>query len=115
MSNGNDGLPFDPPDVNVDDLPEVLAEIEDVETLHALQEADTRTTAAAHYERRVNALQGAAEEDLDGITIGTWGPGLRNYKCDFCGYASLDEAQTQAHVVTHHRAELRELRAAAES
>lgn len=51
-----DALPFEPGEVPVDDLRERLEEIDDVEALHSLQRADTRTTAAAHYERRIAAL-----------------------------------------------------------
>jgi len=56
------GLPFDPHDYVVEkELPGALEEIEDMEVLHRLQRRDTRTSAAAHYERRIKAL--TAEEE----------------------------------------------------
>lgn len=56
------GLPFDPHAFPVDSgaLATRLQEVTDPEILDNLQSFDTRTTAAAEYERRINAL--AAEE-----------------------------------------------------
>jgi len=56
------GLPFDPRDFAVESkaLAARLADVTDPVTIGRLQSFDTRTTAAAEYERRINAL--AAEE-----------------------------------------------------
>lgn len=50
-------LPFDPASVSVSNLEDLLAGLEDVDVIHGLQRADERTTAAAHYERRINEIQ----------------------------------------------------------
>ena len=50
-------LPFDPHDFAVDGaLKEALAVVDVVRTLNDMQAFDTRTTAAAHYERRIKEL-----------------------------------------------------------
>jgi hypothetical protein len=56
------GLPFNPRDFPVDSgaLAKRLAEVTDADTVDRLQSFDTRTTAAAEYERRINAI--AAED-----------------------------------------------------
>ena len=50
------GLPFDPEEVPVDELKKKLERVDVIGTLHALQQVDTRITAAPHYERRIKAL-----------------------------------------------------------
>lgn len=56
------GLPFDPAEFGVDSgaLAKKLEEVDDPKVVDRLQSYDTRTTAAAEYERRINAL--AAKE-----------------------------------------------------
>ena len=54
-------LPFPPGDVPVKDLAARLSDIDDVEALHRLQRADTRTSAAEHYERRIRELSDDTE------------------------------------------------------
>ena len=49
-------LPFNPADIAVKDLAKKLKKVKDVAVVHELQKVDTRTTAAAHYERRVTEL-----------------------------------------------------------
>jgi len=53
------GLPFDPHDYPVESgaLSEQLEAIATVDVLHRLQKYDRRTTAAAHYERRIRELR----------------------------------------------------------
>lgn len=55
-------LPFEPESVPVDDLPGALEGVGDEDVLHELQRVDTRTTAAAHYERRIAELEEPPEE-----------------------------------------------------
>ena len=52
------GLPFDPAEFAVEGgaLKVALEGLESVEVLNHLQAFDTRTTAAAYYERRINEL-----------------------------------------------------------
>lgn len=55
-----------PPEIelpSVKELPAYLETIDSVDQLHALQRADTRHTAAAHYERRINELTAAPEPE----------------------------------------------------
>lgn len=54
-------LPFRPTEHTVDELPRALETVEDVGAVHRLQRIDTRKTAAAHYERRVDELEGRAD------------------------------------------------------
>ena len=98
-------LAFDPEDVKVDELAERLSSIDDTEAIHALQKTDTRTTAAAHYERRINELRLAqgdvSEEDLErGYRITKWA-GHDNYECLNCPYKTLDRARIENHVHAH--------------
>lgn len=51
-------LPFQPGEVTVADLPEVLAGVEDPEVIARLQAADDRSTAQDHYEARAEELEG---------------------------------------------------------
>lgn len=95
-------LPFDPESVTVDELPERLETIDDERSIHALQQADTRTTAAAHYERRVDAIRATETELTDedrarGYTVGEW-HGLPNYIALDGSMSTLDEAEIQHHV-----------------
>lgn len=47
----------------VRELPDHLARIDSIDEIHALQRADTRPTAAPHYERRINDITAAAEAE----------------------------------------------------
>lgn len=50
-----DGAPYDPVSVPVRRLPAALASL-DAEQVRALQSVDPRTSAAPHYESRLNEL-----------------------------------------------------------
>lgn len=57
------GLPFDPHSFVVgEDLKEALTAVDTKVTLDKLQAFDSRTTAAAYYERRIKELAQGAEE-----------------------------------------------------
>lgn len=53
-----DNAPYDPVTVPVRALAEALAEIDDVETIEALQTADPRSSADQHYQARIAELDG---------------------------------------------------------
>ena len=95
-------LPFIPSDATVDELPGRLDQIDDIEALNALQRADTRTTAAAHYERRISAIMrersDLTPEDLErGYRVTEWA-GYPNYEAIDGSMSSLDEEQVKEHV-----------------
>ena len=84
-----------------------LQAVDSEATVHDLQKADTRTTAAAHYERRVAELQAAAPEMTDedrarGYRVTKW-HGLPNYECILAPFSSLNEEEVQAFVKRHRR------------
>ncbi len=56
------GLPFNPHDYTVrGHLARKLLDVDDVHTLNRLQAFDSRNTAAALYERRIDEIQGAPD------------------------------------------------------
>lgn len=93
-------LPFRPESVIVAELGAVLAEIDDVDVLHALQRVDTRTTAAAEYERRIRELA-ASSDPGPGYAVGRWND-RANYECASCPYSTTDEDRIRAHVNAAH-------------
>lgn len=99
-------LPFEPASVPVKNLAGRLEWISDEETVHALQRADTRKTAAAVYERRVDEIRRTrpeleAEELERGYHVGRWA-GRMNYECLACPFKHLDRARIIEHVAQAH-------------
>lgn len=112
-----DTLPFDPEDVPVVQLAERLEEVHDENLVHRLQRLDTRKTAAAVYERRVDELRSLAgpehvpapepepapAEDR-GYRVTRW-HGRPNYECTLAPFSSLKEEEVQAFVARIRRAQ----------
>jgi hypothetical protein len=98
-------LPFPPATVPVDELAGKLADIDSVSVLNALQQDDTRLTAAPHYERRINALQegdGITDEDRKrGYRVTMWAEKHENYECLECPFKTLDHSKIEHHVQAH--------------
>lgn len=100
-------------DVPVKDLPDVLQEISDPYELRKYRDADDRSTAREHYDRRLEILA-ATGADVDegkatGYTVGRYYSSAReeelpNYECASCAYSTLHLERIERHVAIEHRA-----------